>query len=103
MAFLLAESDLWDGGDGVLHSRLCPRHRVYHTEVMKIFHTYYQVILCQFVRIIEIHFPFRYVIPLQLICSLGSVWGQLVLALEAFFVREWFLLQVNKHIGQNIS
>ena len=44
----------------------------------------------------ETLFQFRYVIPLQLICGCGFIWGELLLALEAYLVREWFSLQVSE-------
>ena len=41
--------------------------------------------------------------PLQLICGVGFIWGELVLALDAYLVREWFSLQVKSLIVQTIS
>ena len=46
-----------------------------------------------FVLITECTTP-RYFVPLQLMCGVGFVWGELVLALEAYLVREWFSLQM---------
>ena len=45
----------------------------------------------------------RYFVPLQLMTGVGFIWGELVLALDAYLVREWFSLQVKSNAGHNLS